>query len=272
VFKFITGKPLWVNILFSIVIIFIVLFLFLLSLNYFTQHGKTLTIPAVTGITLGEASKVLEENGFEIEIQDSLYVDTAAPLSVLRQFPEADAVVKRNRTVYLTVNRAVPPTIEMPNFVNMTYRSAEMALKQYGLKLEDTVYKLDFAKNAVLDQLYNGEPIKPGAKIQMGSGIVFVLGSGLGAFEFSVPNLVGLTYSEALTLLESNHLNPGAVIIDSDVRDTANAFVYRQRPERLRYDRSINRIHPGQVMDMWLSVQRPVIQIDSIAAPRENSY
>ena len=51
-----------------------------------------------------------------------------------------------------------------------------MALKQYGLKLEDTIYRQDFAKNAVLDQMYKGTSIKPGTKILMGSSITLVLG------------------------------------------------------------------------------------------------
>ena len=111
-FKFITGRPLWVNILFSVILIFVILFAFLLSLNYFTKHGITLTIPAVTGKTLSEAEQILAGNDFDVVIQDSVYIDTAAPLSVLRQFPEADAVVKENRTVYLTINRAVAPIVD----------------------------------------------------------------------------------------------------------------------------------------------------------------
>jgi eukaryotic-like serine/threonine-protein kinase len=265
VFRFITGKPLWVNILFSIGLVVLVVIIFLFSLTFFTKHGKTLSIPSVTGVTLPEATEILENAGFEIEIQDSVFVDTAAPLSVLRQFPEADAVVKQNRTVYLTINRAVAPNIDMPNIINMTFRSAEMALKQYGLKLEDTVYKPDFAKNAVLDQLYNGASIKPGTKIQMGSPITLVLGSGLGQDEFSVPDLFSLNYNEAVTLLESNNLGVGAVVVDPDVRDTANAFVYRQRPEKLGFENRINRIRPGQTIDIWLGSQRPVRQIDTTA-------
>lgn len=266
-FKFITAKPLWVNILFSLVLIFVILFIFLLSLNYFTQHGKTLTIPMVTGVSLAEAEKILEVNDFEIIIQDSVYVDTAGPLSVLRQFPEADAVVKENRTVYLTINRAVPPMIEMPNFINMTYRSAEIAVKQYGLNLEDTLYRHDFARNAVLDQQFNGESIKPGTRISMGSNIVLILGSGLGQNEFSVPDLVGLTYPEALTLLESNQLNYGTLIIDRDVTDTLNAFVYRQRPDRFGFEGRINKIRQGQTVDIWVGVQRPVRTMDTLSTP-----
>jgi beta-lactam-binding protein with PASTA domain len=266
--KFITSKPLWVHILFAIALIFILLFLFLWSLGFVTKHGKTLTIPSVMGVSLSEAERILEEKGFEIEIQDSVFVDTAAPLSVLRQFPEADAVVKENRTVYLTISRAIAPTIDMPNLEGMSFRNAEMVLRQYGLKLEDTVFKPDFAKNAVLEQQFNDERIKPGTKIRMGSGIVLVLGSGLGQDEFSVPDMFGLTFTDAKAFLEANGLNLGAPVFDPDVRDSANAFVYRQSPQRFTEDKRINRIRQGQSVDLWLSVQKPVREIDStLSAP-----
>lgn len=261
--NFISRKPLWVHILLAIALVFIILFLFLWSLGFVTRHGKTLTIPSVTGQSLQDAQKFLEEKGFETEIQDSVFVDTAAPLSVLRQFPEADAVVKENRTVYLTITRAVAPTIDMPNLEGMSFRNAEMILRQYGLKLEDTTFRPDFAKNAVLEQQYNGDRIKPGTKIRMGSGISLVLGSGLGLDEFSVPDMFGLTLNDARAYLDANGLNLGAAVFDPDVRDSANAFVYRQSPQRFTYDRRINRIRQGQSVDLWLSVQKPVRQVDS---------
>jgi eukaryotic-like serine/threonine-protein kinase len=262
-FRAITGKPLWVNILFAIVLIFIILFLFLLSLDFFTRHGKTLNIPTVINMPLSEAEKVLKDQGFDIEIQDSIYSDTASPLSVIRQFPEADAVVKENRTVYLTINRAVAPAIEMPNLEGMSFRTAQLVMKQYGLKLKDTVFKPDFAKNSVLEQQYDNERIKPGTKIAMGSGIVLVLGSGLGQDEFNVPDLYSLSYQEALMMLQTTGLNVGAVIPDPDVKDTSNAYVYRQSPERFTYDRRYNRIRPGQTIDLWLSSQKPARAVDS---------
>jgi beta-lactam-binding protein with PASTA domain len=220
-------------------------------------------------LQLTEAEKVLKAQGFDIEIQDSIYSDTAAPLSVLRQFPEADAVVKANRTVYLTINRAIAPSIEMPNLEGMSFRTAQIVLKQYGLKLKDTVFRPDFAKNSVLEQQYNEERIKPGTKIAMGSSIVLVLGSGLGQDEFNVPDLFSLTYAEALMLLQSTGLSAGAVVPDPDIRDTTNAYVYRQSPERLTYDQRLNRIRPGQTIDLWLSSKKPVKQIDST---QTNSY
>jgi beta-lactam-binding protein with PASTA domain len=251
-----TGKPLWVHILAALGIVILLIVVFLQSLHWITRHDKTLTIPAVTGKSFADAKKALESKGFEVELQDSIYNDTAKPLSVLRQFPDAEAVVKVNRTVYLTINKSVAPLIEMPNLEGLSFRSAEISMNQYGLKLEDTVYKMDFAKNSVLEQQYNGSRIKAGTKIPQGSNIVLVLGSGLGHEDFSVPDLVGLTYNDAKVLLESNGLNVGTVIPAID----PNAFVGQQRPEHTTADGRVNRIRQGQSVDLWLQADKPVKQ------------
>jgi eukaryotic-like serine/threonine-protein kinase len=271
-FKFITNKPLWVNVVAGAVILLLLLLFFLGSLDLITRHGKVMKIPAVTGLTIADAKKTLESQGFEVQIQDSIYSDTIPPLQVTKQFPEADNLVKVNRTVYLTINRAIPPIIQMPNLLGMTFRNAEMVLRQYGLKLEDTVFKPDFARNSVLDQLFKDASIKPGSKIQQGSAITLVLGNGVG-MEFPVPDLFGMTYQEARTILEATGLIVGAVVPDKDIRDTTNSYVYRQSPDRFDEDKNLNRIRQGQIIDIWLGAQKPVRKLDSASATTpSNNY
>lgn len=257
-FKFITGRPLWVNILAGIVLAVGIFSVFILSLNWLTHHGKSKNVPGVVGKKFDDAKKILDQMGFEAEVQDSVYIDSLPPLTVVKQFPEGDALVKVNREVYLTVNRAVPPLIPMSNLVGYSFRSAEMSLKNMGLRLGDTIYKSDFARNSVLEQLFNGSPIEPGTKIPMGSSITLVLGSGVGNTEFPVPNLVGLTYTDGKMVVESNGLNFFSVITDNDVKDTANAYIYWQNPSRLGDDNRVQRIRAGQTIDIKLSTQRPV--------------
>ncbi len=256
-FKFITSRPLWVNIVTGIGILILLLLIFLGSLDLLTRHGKIMKIPNVTGLSYADARKTLETQGFEVMIQDSIYMDTVPPLQVVKQFPEADNLVKVNRTVYITINRAVAPFIDMPNLVSMSSRNASMILRQYGLKLEDTVFKPDFARNSVLDVLYNGSSIKPGTKIQQGSGITLVLGSGIGNSEFVVPDLFGLTYGQAKTLLDSSNLILGSVVPNPNVSDTAAAFVYKQSPPQVNDENKLNHIRHGQSVDIFLSVEKP---------------
>ncbi|HET9429969.1 MAG TPA: PASTA domain-containing protein, partial [Chitinophagaceae bacterium] len=158
--KFITSQPLWLNILAGIILAIGIFSVFVFSLNWLTHHDRSKTVPSVKGKTFDEAVDLSSRAGFEIEIQDSIYTDTAKPHIVIKQFPEPDEVVKVNRTVFLTINRAVPPMVEMPNLVGFSFRNAEMTLKNAGLRFGDSTFRPDFAKNAVLEQLYKGEQIK----------------------------------------------------------------------------------------------------------------
>lgn len=277
-FSSITKKPLWVNILVGLGLLFLLLFLFMLSLNWITHHGKILKIPTVTGKSVAEARKQLEAQGFDIVIQDSLYVDTLPPLNVLKQFPEAEAEVKINRTVYLTINRAQAPLLSMPQLVGQSFRSAQILLKQTGLKLGDTSFVPDFAKNSVKKQVYNGQDIVFGTKIPMGSKIDLVISNGIADEDVSVPNLVGMTYGEAKVLMEGMNLEFGVKLFDKDVADSAGAYIYFQNPPRLTEDYHVNRIHPGQLIDIRCGVNKPVVDstirppVPPPANPNPNNY
>lgn len=258
-FKFITSKPLWVNILVGVLLAVAVFVFIISSLGWFTNHDDAKTVPPVLGKNFEEAQKILAKAGFDVEIQDSVYVDSLKPMQVIRQVPDEYEVVKSNRTVYLTINRAVPPLIEMPNVVGYSFRSAELMLKNSGLKLGDTTFRPDFAKNSVLEQLYNGQPIQPGAKLRMGSAISLVIGDGLGDRFLAVPNLLGMTYQQAKAIIDSMGIGFASIIPYPDVRDTANAYIYRQNPDKFDEDGNLRTIRPGQLMDIWLSVEKPEI-------------
>lgn len=255
--KIITHRPLWVNILAGILIGVLLFTVFILSLNWLTNHGNSKTVPSVTGKNFDEAVALLKKQGFDVVVQDSVYVDSFPKFTVVKQFPEGDAVVKVNRNVYITVNRSVPPLIEMPNLIGYSFRSAEMVLKNNSLKFGDTTFKPDFARHSVLEQLYNGSAIAPGSKIRMGSTIDFVLGSGVGQEEFAVPGLVGMTYGEAKTVLEENGLT--VLPIAQDVSDTMNAYIFKQEPERFDGDGKRLKIRTGQMITVFLQVDKPVV-------------
>jgi beta-lactam-binding protein with PASTA domain len=254
--KYITSRPLWVNIAVAISGVIILILVFLLSLKWLTKHGESRTVPAVVGKNINDVEKFLGEKGFDVVVQDSVYYDSLPPGVVIKQVPEADDVVKINRTVYVTINRFVPPDVEMPNLLGSSYRNAEMVLKNLGLRIGDTSYRFDFAKNSVLEQAYNGSSIKAGTKIRMGSAVSLVLGSGLAEEDMNVPDLIGMSYEEARALLDGQGLS-GLVIVDPNVRDTASGFVYRQNPMPTTQDGARLRIRQGQMIDIWVGSERP---------------
>lgn len=266
-FTFITRKPFWVNLLAAAGLGLLLIFLMLQLLGWMTRHGEYLTVPKVKGKGTAEAIRLLEEKGFEVVIQDSVYTDTLARGTVIKQLPDPNSTVKINRAVFLTVNRYVPPMIVMPSLEGKSMNFAIDLLRRNHLELVDTLFRPDFMKGSVIEQQYRGVRITAGTKLQWGSGITLIIGSGLENEDMPVPELLGLTFSEAKMQLDS----VGITLIpvpDLSVRDTLSAFIYKQNPPRYNDEHQLNYIKPGMVMDLWLS--REMIYLnDTTALPNK---
>ncbi len=268
----ITRKPLWVNMLAAVAAVFLFLFIFFGSLSWLTGHGKIQRVPSITGQNVLAATKTLEAAGFDVVIQDSVFIDTLAKQAVVRQIPDAESMVKNGRTIYLTINRTVAPQVEMPNLAGFSLKSAEMYLISLGLRLGELSYRPDIARNAVLEQLLGDRPIAPGTKIAIGTVINFVLGSGEGMGEVEVPQLEGLTFEAAKMMLQTMNINLGAIVAVTPITDSAASFIVRQSPAALSDSLDIsgfklpNKMKPGQLMDLFISNTAPAAS-DSTNSP-----
>jgi eukaryotic-like serine/threonine-protein kinase len=271
VFNFITKRPLWVNILAAVVLTLLLIFLFLKMLGWITKHDAYLQVPDLLGKKTEEAIKILEKQGFEVQIQDSVFTDTAARGVVLKQLPDANAKVKINRTVFLTVNRVTPPMVDMPKLEDQSLSFALDILRRNHLLLGDTIFKSDFRLNTVLEQQYNGVRIPEKAKVQWGSRITLIIGSGLGNEKMMVPDLFGMTYTEAKALLEQQGINLAATVSFNNavIRDTANAYVVKQNPEALDEEKKPRYIQSGQLMDIFI-YPTLISRTDSLDVKKEN--
>ena len=251
-FNTLMRKPLWVHLLAGLLVAVLLFLGWLASLNWFTDHGRSAVVPNLAGMKYEDAKSILEKGGFTVEVQDSIYTDTIPPLHVLRQSPESDEIVKSGRLIYLTLSRVVPPEVEMPSLQGQSFRNAEMILRSLDLRVGDTIYRADFARNSVLDQLYRGVPIRPGTKVRKGSLISLILGNGVGDLDMSVPDLIGMRFSEAKVVLERMGLGVGVLATEPNFTDTLNGFIQRQVPMPVQGDSIVNRIRTWQLVDLWI--------------------
>ena len=273
-FNKLTSKPLWVNVLAAIGLCLCIVLIFFFLLDWITNHGKNEKVPNVVGQNIVAATQMLTAKGFDVEVQDSVFVDTIARLSIVKQSPEADANVKAGRTIYLTINRNIAPEVEMPSLIGFSIKSAQLMLQSLNLKMGDTSYRPDFARNTVLEQLYNGSAIKAGVKIPMGSTISFVLASGSGMLDIDVPDLTGLTVQEALNKINSLGINKGAIIAKTNIVDTLSSFVVDQNPraiaEPVPGEKVLNKLKAGQIIDLFISNTAAIINTDSVATTNQH--
>ncbi|MES2456257.1 MAG: PASTA domain-containing protein [Bacteroidota bacterium] len=218
------------NLIAAVLTVSILLFIAFFSLRYYTKHGQGLEVPAVKGLSFTQAVSKLEELGFRYEV-DSVYVMDTPPGTVIDQDPDSRTFVKDNRTIYLTVSMNTAPNVKFPDVVFKSLRQAQAIIESFGLKLGDTTYKPDPARDVVLDVLFGGQPIKMGETIPKGSKIDFVLGDGKGNEEVDIPTLIGLTKDEAMFAIKNGAmLSVGIISYEGPVTDSATAVVIKQEP------------------------------------------
>jgi len=217
------------NLIAAVCTVAAILLIAFFSLRYYTKHGEGLDVPSLKGLSLAQAVSKLEELGLRYEV-DSVYIMDKPPGIVTDQDPDAGTFVKGNRTIYLTVNTAQAPNVKFPDIENKSLREAQSILESYRLKLGDTTYKPDVARDVVLEAFFGGQLIRPGEVLPTGSRINLTLGDGRGAEDVDLPDLTGFTIDEAKFSLRGSMLTLGTITYDGPITDSATAVVVTQFP------------------------------------------
>lgn len=233
------------NLIGAIIAIFVLFLLIYFGLKIYTKHGDALEVPVLKGLHIEDAKRTLDRAGLEYTI-DSVYQMDAKPGLVIEQDPEASALVKSGRTIYLTIITQIAPEIAFPDIIDKTFIEASAIIKNHSLKIGDTVYVSDIARDVVLDAKFAGQPIKAGRMVSKGSNITLVLGNGRGANEVEIPMVLNLTLAEAKFALQGLGLKIGN--ITGNISDTATARIIAQFP-----DTSAHIIGIGTPIDLTLS-------------------
>lgn len=219
------------NFLGAIGVVIAVVLIAFFSLGVYTKHGTGIPVPQLVGLKIERATALLEEQGFEYKI-DSVYILDKAPGTVTVQDPDAGTSVKEGRVVYLTVVTRLAPNVVLPDLHDVTYLEAVAALSNYGLKVGDTTYAADIARNKVLQIKFSGQVLKTGDKIPKGSVVDLVLGNGAGASEVDVPDVVNQDLDAARVAIIGGNLTVGTITYQGAITDSANLVVVQQFPAK----------------------------------------
>lgn len=241
------------NLIIAIISVIAFILLIFFSLRYYTRHGEGVPVPKLQGLTVEEAVELLESQGLEYHI-DSVYQMDKPPGMVVEQDPEPNTNVKLNRTIYLTIITRNAPDVGFPDIFEKTFLEAKAVLSNYGIKIGDTSYISDIARDRVLQVEFRGKQIRPGDEIPKGSAIKLVLGDGKGASEVDLPNVVGLLLNEAIFSLQGSSLKPGMITYEN-VTDSATARVIKQFPA---LSDSLTKVSIGSSVDLTLSNGTPI--------------
>ncbi len=175
---FMSNHPIISNFIIIVIVAIIGLWIAYISLSIFTKHDEFCVVPNVENITYSEALNKLHENGFKVEISDSLFKDDILPGYVLEQTPEADSKVKQGRVVYLIINAVSPKQVSVSNLKGVSLRQGRSILEGLGFKDINIVYKLGKNKDIIQRMLINDKPVINGGKVAINSKIILEVSDG----------------------------------------------------------------------------------------------
>lgn len=225
------------------------------GLKIYTRHGEANPVPDFSGLNQREALQTAARNDLRIKIVDSLYLDDAPPGVVVDQVPDAGHGVKKNRTIFLTINSTRPELVTLPQLTDISFRQSKALIENSGLQIGRISYQPSEYNNLVLEIQLDSAKLTAGQKLPKGTKIDMIVGREQGNQVTSLPNLTGLTVKEAKMALTDAMLNAGVVIYDNSVltaEDSLNARVWRQHPNP-KVSASVNL---GSSVDLWATVDK----------------
>ena len=202
-------------------IISAVLIFFLLSIGgvlfFFNQYTNVpvVQVPNIEGKSLTEARKMVSEVGLNLlENEERVFNEELAENYIVTQQPTAGERIKQSRPLNITVSKG-PQLIEVPSFVGNSLRKALLELDNLSLNSGDIqyIFRLSDDPGTVINQIPAA-----GAEVEKGSEITLFVSRGERDISVKMPDLTGLTQSEAFSLIREKGLNIGQVSVENSKR------------------------------------------------------
>lgn len=205
------------------------------SLKCYTQHNKTFEVPNFMDMNIDEIKDQQKNSRFEFDLTESNYNQNLPKGVIIHQDPAAGSRAKNGRTIYLSYNPLDVPLVKVPedlyglkykylNSNNFHYRTIKKVIDPTA---PGTIKEVSY-KGKIIANLKTEYRL---TKIPIGDTIDLVVSEDYNGGSTQVPELVCLTYAEALFKLRNGHnLMLGSVAVDATVIDSTTAYVVGQYP------------------------------------------
>lgn len=228
-------------------------------LRIYTRHGESLQVHDYVGMSVDDAIRKARSRNFLVVVTDSIFMLDKAPNVVIDQTPRPLSRVKERRRIYLTVTKATPDMVTLPDMVgsyNYDQYARKLAWVNVRSKITERQFDAKQEENTILHFFYNGQKytetdVRNGLKVPMGTTLEFVVTERLTGM-VAVPDLVCKTYSEAAFIISSFNLNIGTVH-GGDGLDISNYYIWKQDPP---FSPEVT-LSAGQQIELYISAELP---------------
>ncbi|MDO4928106.1 MAG: Stk1 family PASTA domain-containing Ser/Thr kinase [Corynebacterium sp.] len=190
-----------------------------------TESVAAISIPDVSGQDVAAATKTLEDLGLNVVTREEPSPTVQAGL-VLNTNPSASSSVQEGSTVILTVSSGQEMTA-VPDLQGLNTEDAARILAESGLAL-DTVVSEEDSEDVPAGLILQQEP---SAGSQVAQGTVVSITVSAGATTHTVPEITGLPWEQASSILNSMGYSATAVMVDSTEPDGTVLAVAKEGQE-----------------------------------------
>ncbi len=183
-------------------------------MNTVSGLNSGIEVPDVRGMTREQAEEKLEERGLQYELGTSVSSEEYDEGEVVSTEPAAGTEVRKGHTVTVHLSRSSDESedeVTVPDVTDMKLSRARSELIGEGLEVGDITYTYH-------DTVEDGRVIRQspssGEEVESGSKVSLVVSRGAEKVTVEVPNLIGMTQSQANAALREKGLGAGTVTED----------------------------------------------------------
>lgn len=219
--------------------------LLLLLLNFVIMplyvYSPEVMVPKVTGMTLNDGIKTLEDSNLTPIVGDTSYDSRYPEGTIIIQKPKAGETVKEGRRIYLVYSGGSASVI-VPKLKGKSLVDARFTMERIGLKI-GSVSEIPSSnpKNTVVEQQY-----EEGTRLKKGHTVALSISSGPSEGIIPVPDLIGRALSEAEKLLNDLELRVGKVNYQPSFSVLPNTII-DQYPSRG------SKLNKGDAVDLFIT-------------------
>ncbi|MDO4488753.1 MAG: protein kinase [Eubacteriales bacterium] len=236
------------------------------------------TIPAIVGLSMEDAKKVLNGTMMGIAVEDKVYNDSYSANVIISQDPAEGSQIKPGQSVRVIVSKGSEVEAVVASIYGMSVEEATAALTGVEINIKGT--KKQFSDDVETGRVTGCLLVTDAAgtektdsenaenefddteeirKINRGSDVILLVSAGKETDGAMIPNLIGLSYSDAVLALTTNSLQIGSVSMVPDANAPKGAVTNQSQPAG-------DLVKKGTVINVQINLE-PHEQIDMTSDP-----
>jgi eukaryotic-like serine/threonine-protein kinase len=239
IWYFLSSMIFWKNFGKMAGILALLLFMLFWMMTCFTRHGDKEKVGNYVGKNMKEVENLLDNEGFNYVVTDSIYREDFPADIVLEQNPSPNSTVKTGRTIYLKITTAKGSMQSLPDLAGRDQIDFYIeTIRAMGMKVGkiDTLADPNLGDGTIKQVLWKGRDItKELGKFQIpqGSFVDFVISRRENNSRDVPPYIEGGTYQTLdiyIGKLSMVGLNVREIVKDPSVTDENSAYVIKVSP------------------------------------------